>query len=68
MKSICAWCFPNAPQGEETEQISHGICPQHMAQIQQEAVAYWRKEGREFKEELKREIETKNIIRDYEPT
>ena len=62
MKSICAWCFPNAPQGEGMEQITHGICPRHMEQIQQETIAYWRKEGKEIKE-FEKERETKNTTR-----
>ena len=45
MRSICAWCFPNAPQGEEAEEITHGICPFHMEQMRLEAIAYWRKEA-----------------------
>lgn len=68
MKSICAWCYPNARQGEETEKITHGICPRHMEQIQQETIAYWRKEGKEIKEEFKSEKGTKNAIRNLEPS
>ena len=68
MKSICAWCYPNAPQGEEREEITHGICPQHMEQIQREATSYWRKEGKEIKEEFKSGKGTKKTISNYEPT
>jgi len=45
MKSICAWCYPNARQGEGMEQITHGICPQHMEQIRLETIAYWREQA-----------------------
>jgi ribosome modulation factor len=45
MKSICAWCFPNASQGGETEEITHGICPFHMEQMRTETIGYWRKEA-----------------------
>jgi len=62
MKSICAWCFPNLRQGEGMEQITHGICPRHMDQIQRETIAYWRKEGKEIKEEFKSGKGTKNTI------
>jgi hypothetical protein len=45
MRAICAWCFPNASQGEETEEITHGICPFHMQKIRLQTIAYWRKEA-----------------------
>ncbi len=62
MKSVCAWCFPGGSPGEETEEITHGICPFHMEQIRQESIAYWRKEGQEIKE-FEKEGETKNTNR-----
>ncbi len=62
MKSICAWCFPNVSQGEDMEPVTHGICPRHMEQIQREAIAYWRKEGKEIKEEFGIETGIENTI------
>ena len=63
MKSVCAWCFPGIPPGEDPEEITHGICPYHMEQIQQEAIAYRKKEVTEIKVRFEREKETKNTIR-----
>ncbi len=63
MKSVCAWCFPGGSPGEETEEITHGICPFHMEQIRQETIAYWRKEAKEMKLRFEREKEAKSIIR-----
>ncbi len=62
MKSVCAWCFPGGSPGEETEEITHGICPFHMEQIRQESIAHWRKEGKEIKG-FEKGIETKNTTR-----